>query len=116
MLSNLDLEHHISDKFEFTYHKDQINTLSFNNQGTLLISGGNDQKINVLDLKQLKLVFTISENHNNIKSVNFHPFLNYFVSAGSDSTIRFYNSETMTLEHTVVTNHGKKDVEEHPHH
>jgi len=74
-------------------------TLVFNNNDTLLASGGNDNKVTLWDTTNGKLLKTFEGHEKEISSLAFSPNNNLLASSSYDQTVRLWNIETGKESH-----------------
>lgn len=74
-------------------HTDQIYTLQFSPDGTMLVSAGNDRIIRIWDLRTGQILRLLEGHTDSVTSVAFSPDGRTVLSSG-DSTIRFWDVES----------------------
>ncbi len=82
-------------------HKDKVNSISFNRDGTMLVSGSDDGTVRVWDVKTAteKVTF-IGQTRHGISSVAFSPDKVTVASGGTDGTVRLWDIKTETEKAT----------------
>jgi len=76
---------------EFSESKDWIFSLSFNQTGDLLASGGRDDRVGLWNPQSCTRVGLLEGHTDDIQSVNFSPDGRYVVSSSFDNTIRIWS-------------------------
>jgi serine/threonine protein kinase len=74
-----------------TGHLNSIHTLTFNEDGKILVSGGADQTIKLWDLKTNQLLHTLKGHQSIIETVIFTPDHQFLISGSWDYTIRIWD-------------------------
>ena len=72
-------------------HEEMANTVCFSPDGALLVSGSNDNKIKVFEVKSGKLLKEFTAHSVGVKDLVFHPDGSMLYSAGRDNLIRVWD-------------------------
>ena len=110
-------------------HNAPVKSVNFSPSGKLLISGGNDKKINIFSISQNKILSTfynkynknvllnnyIKENQGKINNIKWSPDGLYFATAGKDHTIKLYDIRTQKMIQNINA-HGNSvtSIDFHP--
>ena len=86
---------------------DDVRSIAFSPDGTMLVSGDDDSKIRLWDLDTGKLKRVISGHTNNVYSVTFSPDSKTIASGSWDYTVRLWDSDTGQLK-KILSGHTKE--------
>lgn len=89
----------------FHYHKNTILSLKFYKENYLL-SGGKDQVMKMLDLRNMRECFTYKNLGKDVTALAVHPFSDLFVSGNNDGTIFFWDN---MVEEPIAISNNKHD-------
>lgn len=86
-------------------HQSKIKGLSFNPDGTILVSGDDTGNIIVWDVAQQEILQTINISNDSIEAIEFNPVEASFAVATNNkiSLINMDNGATISMEHSNVT-------------
>ena len=90
---------------QFRVHTKGIENLSFNQDGSMLVSTGNDDVLKIYDLHTKKVLRTIDSNGAGIYGGEFAPRVNILAAATLNESARIY-SPTGTIIYTMNSNSG----------
>jgi len=91
--------------FEFLGHKDTVNNVKFNCDGTLLATGSYDATIKIWETQSGKLVHTLEGPGDAIEWISWHPKGNIILGGLNDSTCWMWNA-TNNLCMNVFSGHS----------
>lgn len=83
-------------------HTEVVNTICFNHDGTLLISGSDDETIKLWDIVSLHSLRTLREHNKRISIVKHSPTQPIFASGSLDKTIKIWDVESECVLHTLI--------------
>jgi len=86
-------------------HEGPVRGVHWHPTQPIFVSGGDDYKIKVWDVKQKRCLFTLLGHLDYIRSVQFHPTLPWIVSASDDQTVRIWNWQSRQCI-AVLTGHN----------
>jgi len=86
-------------------HEGPVRGVHWHPTQPIFVSGGDDYKIKVWDVKQKRCLFTLLGHLDYIRSVQFHPSLPWIVSASDDQTVRIWNWQSRQCI-AVLTGHN----------
>ena len=87
-------------------HNDPVKSLNFSPSGKLLISGGNDKKINIFSISQNKILSSFNNKYN-INSVTMSPNSCLIASADDKSAKIWDINKNVLLNNYIKENQGK---------
>jgi WD40 repeat protein len=87
--------------FGWEGHYGAVYCAAFNNDGTLLASGGDDGTIRIWNTSTGTLIITLLGHPSNVRSVAFSPDGTKLASGSSDNTIKLWNVNTGTVINTL---------------
>ena len=90
----------------FSGHDDWINSMAFSWDGTLLLSGSEDNTMKLWETVTGRLLHTFSGHDEGVTSVAFSPDGTRLLSGSADGTIRLWESGTKRLLHTFSGHDG----------
>jgi len=89
-----------------TAHHQEVCGLRWSKEGTALASGGNDNLLNIWDLRSTAPRFTFDQHLAAVKALAWCPFQSNLLASGggtADRCIRFWNTQTGVCTNTVDT-------------
>jgi succinate dehydrogenase flavin-adding protein (antitoxin of CptAB toxin-antitoxin module) len=81
----------------FTGHNQCIRSLSFNSEGTKIVSGGYDQFIKLWDIASGKEIFSVKASAFPIEVLSFTPDDRYIITAGLENNVKIWDAENGKL-------------------
>ena len=75
-------------------HAGRVNSLVFSLDGTFLVSGGNDETVNLWDIQTGGVIKTLHGHTSWVWSVSISPDCTMIASGSSDCTIRLWDAQT----------------------
>ena len=75
-------------------HNNDVNSVAFNPNGTLLASGSRDNTIKLWNLETKTEIATLEGHNGSVNSVAFNPNKAKLISGSDDGTIKLWNLET----------------------
>ena len=106
-LGIIDARLNVSDMRVLKGHKKWVNTVSYNAEGSLIVSASGDGTIKIWDANNGKNVGTLVGHEEAVCSACFSPNGEEIVSASADSTIRIWNAKS---GQTIKTLEGHSDA------
>ncbi|KAI9329941.1 WD40-repeat-containing domain protein [Zopfochytrium polystomum] len=100
----------------FRYFQDShpIRSISFHPSGDFLLTGTDHECVRIYDIQTFKCFIPTTPNKEELKGplnmVRFSPRGNVFATAGSDGTIRLYDTISSRLVNTIQAAHGGASV------
>ncbi|KAM9961690.1 hypothetical protein ACTFIR_004548 [Dictyostelium discoideum] len=95
------------EKTELHGHNECVNSINFNDDGSLIVSGGDDETVRIWDVGKRKCLTTLYGHSTNVFATNFLNNDNRkVISGGNDADIRYYDIENQKC--TVYKHHSKK--------
>ncbi|KAN0034068.1 hypothetical protein ACTFIV_000551 [Dictyostelium citrinum] len=95
------------EKTELNGHNECVNSINFNEDGSLIVSGGDDETVRIWDVGKRKCLTTLYGHSTNVFATNFLNNDNRkIISGGNDADIRYYDIENQKC--TVYKHHSKK--------
>ena len=83
--------------YSLTGQEGVVHTCTLADQGDLLVTGGNDQRVRIWDLKRSGDNKTTTQHRGDVLSIALSPCGNYGLSAGQDSMVIIYELTTMKI-------------------
>jgi WD40 repeat protein len=83
-------------------HSEPINSITFNQDGNLLMSGSDDETIKLWDATNLQLLRTLREHGKRVSIVECSPTEAIFASGSLDKTIKIWDIASETVLHTLI--------------
>ena len=77
-------------------HSDCVNSVAFNNTGTILASGSQDKTIKLWNVESQTEIATLTGHSDYVKSVAFNNTGTILASGSQDNTIKLWNVESQT--------------------
>jgi WD40 repeat protein len=87
-------------------HTEQVRTVAFSPDSSILVSGGHDSEIKIWNLHTNKLIKSIP-TQTGITSIAFSNNGNFFASASDDKTIKIWDSRDFHLLYTLEGHKGQ---------
>jgi len=87
-------------------HSQEVCGLTWNTEGKMLASGGNDNTVHLWDIAQQRPVNSITEHQSAVKAVSWCPWQRGVLATGGgtvDRTIRIWNIASMSQIHHIDT-------------
>jgi WD40 repeat protein len=88
-------------------HNDKILSINLSVDSTLLITGGRDSVICILDVKKNKVLNKLSFHHGIVTSVKISPDKRFILSGGSDNKLVLYDLYNQSIKH-IFADHTKE--------
>ena len=79
-------------------HSKVVNSVSFNHDGTQIVSGSNDKTIKIWNAESKNLLYTLRGHTGNVESVSFNRNGTQIVSGSDDGTVRVWDTVEETEE------------------
>ena len=71
--------------------------IEFDPNGYQIATASDDQSIKIWDLRQKRVLYSISAHQNMITQMRFHPSGHFLMSSSFDGTVKFWAPETWKL-------------------
>lgn len=78
-------------------HQNSVFSIKYHPSKELLVSGGRDAHLNVIDLNSKEKIVSLPAHWFTINAMAFSPILPYLATASRDKTIKIWDSEDFTL-------------------
>ena len=88
-------------------HTEYVRSVAFNDDGTLLASGGMDSDVRIWNASDGTLVRTFTEHTSAVMAVAFIPGTDLVASAGYDSTVRVWSVTDGSVLHRLTARHSE---------
>ncbi|MCL2801340.1 MAG: WD40 repeat domain-containing protein [Treponema sp.] len=93
------------DYTNYTFMGDEVNSVSFNNNTSLIVSGYGNGTIGLWDVLTGELVKSFSGHEDSVNTVVFSPDESQILSSSSDGTIRLWDVSSGNLIRTMAVNY-----------
>ncbi|MEM6612814.1 MAG: CHAT domain-containing protein, partial [Cyanobacteria bacterium P01_C01_bin.72] len=90
------------ERASFEGHKYDVNSVAISNDGNYIVSGSDDGKVKLWDVKGQTLIHTFAGHKYDVNSVAISSDGNYIVSGGADYTVKLWDVKEQTLIHTFA--------------
>lgn len=88
----------------FLGHERDVSFVTFNPQGNIMVSGGEDNTIRIWNTSSYKCIKTFAYNMDGVVYFDFSENEKYFVAVSNDSTISVWDAKSFELLKTIKTN------------
>lgn len=96
-------------------HSAPVKSISFNSDGTLLVSAGDDKLVKIWDADKRKFIQSFSGHQNWVRSAQFSLDSRMVASGSDDRTVKLWDVVHENLIHTFIDHSGMvSDVKYHP--
>ena len=98
------VSNHITRRLE--NHTSEVCSLKWNDSGSKLASGGNDNLVNLWDINSINPLFSFADHEAAIRAMSWCPWQNDLLATGggsADRKIRFWKCSTGNLLNTLYT-------------
>lgn len=89
---------------QFLGHEKNVSFVTFNSQGSTMVSGGEDNTIRIWNTSNGECIKSFAHNMNGVVYFDYLENGKYFIAVSNDSTISVWNSKSFELIRKIHTN------------
>ncbi|BFZ26166.1 hypothetical protein BsWGS_29205 [Bradybaena similaris] len=92
---------HAKQFMEFDGHKDEVNCVSFSSNFSFMVTGSDDHRVRVFDVKTKQCSMNLRKHKGAVKSVAISPCDRYFASGSFDKTAKIWRADEGSCLHDL---------------